>query len=129
MTTQEAADKLKELWLNDQNEEAIELFYPKDLKNDKLVFLTTRRRSGSNAESPRSKFDLMFIEAFHDSELSDVVIMGDYFCYQMKMDVTIKDVGRGVIQETWVFQFQNDEIVYERSFKGHNLQSINSMEI
>ena len=125
MNTQKIADKFIKLWREDRVEEAIQELYGKDM--NKPQFLLTRKRKGIKKIFNKSMHNLMHVEEFHDTVISDPLIIGDYFCFRLIMDMTIADFGHSAVKESWVFQVEGDKIVYERYFNnpGTNLNLIN----
>lgn len=116
MNTQEVADKLIQLWREGKNAEAITLLYPADYKAD--TFLMSRNCRGEAAMLNRSQFTGMRVDAFHSLEINDPLVLEDYFCIGLEMDFTLRDAGRSVISESWVFVVREGKIVGERYFSG-----------
>ena len=118
MNTYEVADKLVQLWSEERNEEAIRELYPNVPEVNKRSFLMSRKKTGNQEMLSSSQFMLMSVEKFHSMELTEPLVLGEYFCLGLKMDFTIKDLGRSFIRESWVFEVDNGKIIYERYF--HN---------
>jgi len=125
MNTQYVADKFIKLWREDRVEEAIHDLYQKDM--NKPQFLLTRKRKGLKNIFNKSMHSLIHVEEFHDTVISDPLIIADYFCFRLLMDMTIADFGHSSVRESWVFQVEDGKIVYERYFNnpGRNLNLIN----
>jgi hypothetical protein len=116
MTTQQVADKLIHYWRTDKIEDAITELYPSNENSKPPQFLSTRTRRGQKILSAKSPYKLMQIEEFHDTEISDPIIMGDYFCFRLTMNFIIADIGQSAVKESWVFEVKDGKIVFEKFF-------------
>lgn len=56
------------------------------------------------------------IEAMHGSNCSDPVIAGDWFSVSMRLDVTMKGMGRIDMSEICVYKVRDGKIVHEQFF-------------
>lgn len=117
MNTYEVADKLVQLWSEEKNEEAIKELYSVENVSQRS-FLVSRRKRGDQQMLSSSQFMLMTVEEFHSMELSEPLVLGEYFCVGLRMEFTIKGLGRSSIRESWVFEVKKGKIIYERYF--HN---------
>lgn len=116
MSTIEVADKLIQLWTENRNEEAIKELYPKAEDITRKSFLICRQKQGNPEMLKNSQFLLMPVDEVHSMSVTEPLIMGEYFCFSLTMDFTIKDLGRSSIRESWVFEVDKGKIVYERFF-------------
>lgn len=78
----------------------------------------SRKKNGKEQMLSSSQFMFLPVEEFHSMELSQPLVLGEFFCVGLKMDFTVKDKGRSSIRESWVFEVKKGKIVYERYF--HN---------
>lgn len=129
MNTLEIAEKFKELWLIGDNDEAIRLFYRDANFNNGNGFLLTRDITGHHYIFSQQIGQPILLDDFYSAELSDAVVMEDYFCYQLQMSFSLQDIGKASIKETWVFKLEKGKIIKETCYKGHSSNSLNSMEI
>ncbi len=116
MTTQDVADKFIQFWRSDNSELAIRELYTEDKQASLPQFLVTRTRKGQKMLSNKSQYKLMYIEEFHDTEISEPLIIGDYFCFRLTMNMTITDIGKSSVRESWVFEVKSGKIVFEKFF-------------
>ncbi|MBB5637811.1 hypothetical protein HDF26_000860 [Pedobacter cryoconitis] len=105
MNTQEVALKFIQLWREGRNDEAIKEFYPDTKSNHVPGFLYTREMKHKNG-----------------MEISDPLVIGEFFCFRLKMNVILKDIGESALNESWVFEVQKNKIVYERFFNCNTKQ-------
>jgi hypothetical protein len=105
MNTQEVALKFIQLWREGRNDDAIEEFYTETEINHQPGFLHSRK-----------------MELAHHTEISDPLVIGEYFCFRLKMSVTHQDTGSNFFNESWVFEVKEDKIIYERFFNCNSKQ-------
>ncbi|RAJ35429.1 SnoaL-like domain-containing protein [Pedobacter cryoconitis] len=106
MNTQEVADKFIQFWRDGKNEDAIKAFYSDHTIHQTPGFLYSRKMEQTDA-----------------AEISELLVVGEYFCLRLKMDVTLKDIGRSTLNESWVFEVKGGKIVYERFF-NYNTKAV-----
>lgn len=99
MNTREVADKFIQLWREGRNDDAIQTFYSAQIIHQTQGFLYSRKMEQANA-----------------IEISELLVIGEYFCLRLKMNVVLKDVGISTLNESWVFEVKGGKIVYERFF-------------
>lgn len=105
MNTQEIALKFIQLWREGRNDDAIKEFYPITKNNNDSGFLYTRKMEHSRS-----------------MEISEPLVIGEFFCFRLKMKLTLKDIGKSALNESWVFEVEGDKIVYERFFNCNSKQ-------
>lgn len=116
MNTQEVADKFIRLWREGRNDEAIKEFYPDGILTHDPGFLHSRKLEGENFRMNKPAYMLAYVEEFHETEISSPLVIGEYFCFRLIMNVTLKNAGRSSLNESWVFEVKNGKIIYERFF-------------
>ena len=106
MNTREVADKFIQLWREGKNDDAIKALYSAKTINQTRGFLYSRKMEQAN-----------------DTEISELLVVGEYFCLRLKMNVILKDIGTSILNESWVFEVKEDKIVYERFF-NYNTKAV-----
>ena len=99
MNTQEVADKFIQFWREGRNDDAIKAFYSGETIHQTPGFLYARKMEQTSA-----------------AEISELLVVGEYFCLRLKMDIMLEDTGRSTLNESWVFEVKEGKIVYERFF-------------
>lgn len=84
------------------NDEAVKAFYPDKTIHQTQGFLYSRKMEKTN-----------------DTELSELSVVGEYFCLTLKMNVILKCIGKSTLNESWVFEVKDGKIVYERFFNSN----------
>lgn len=99
MNTQEVADKFIQFWREGKNDDAIKAFYSDETIYQTLGFLYARK-----------------MEQTSTAQLSELLVVGEYFCLRLKMDIMLEDTGKSTLNESWVFEVKEGKIIYERFF-------------
>lgn len=105
MNTQEVALKLIQLWREGRNDDAIKEFYPATQNNHAPGFLYTRK-----------------MEQASRMEISDPLVIGEFFCFRLKMKLSLNGIEESVLNESWVFEVEEDKIIFERFFNCNTKQ-------
>jgi len=117
MTTSEIANRLVELCRGGKFEQAQKELYSNDAKSiepEDAPGVTTVAGLDKIIEKG-NEFEAM-IEEFYSSEVSDPVIAGNYFSISLIMDVTLKEMGRTLMEEICLYKVENGKIVSEQFF-------------
>jgi hypothetical protein len=117
MTTLEVANKLVAYMRTGQMLEAQEGLYADDIiciePEGAMAPHTTK---GKNAVAEKGKQFASMIEERHGGSCSDPAVAGRYFTIVMTLDVTIKGMGRQLIEEVCVYEVKDGKIVFEQFF-------------
>ncbi|MGY0036911.1 SnoaL-like domain-containing protein [Pedobacter sp. NJ-S-72] len=62
------------------------------------------------------------MEQTRSMEISDPLVIGEFFCFRLKMNFNLKDIGKSALNESWVFEVEKDKIIYERFFNCNSKQ-------
>ncbi|MBB5646259.1 SnoaL-like domain-containing protein [Pedobacter cryoconitis] len=106
MNTREVADKFIQLWREGRNDDAIQAFYSAQAIHQTRGFLYSRKMEQANS-----------------IEISELLVIGEYFCLRLKMNMVLKDIGTSTLNESWVFEVKGGKIVYERFF-NYNTKAV-----
>ena len=115
MTTPEVASRLIELCLKGQILEAQEELFA----DDAVAIEPTGDNpvtKGKEAIIEKSKQFAAMFEAVHSSEITEPIVVGNYFTIGWMFDVTLKGQGRQKMDEICVYQVKGGKIVLEQFF-------------
>ena len=117
MSTQEVANKWREMCLNGQNLECISELYSDDVVSKEMPGVPYGEEvSGKDNVLEKSKQWLDNVVEFHSSNISEPVIADNHFTAKMDFDVTFKDRGRQQMEEVCVFGVKDSKINFEQFF-------------
>ena len=71
---------------------------------------------GIEAIKAKSKQFSELVEAYHKLEVSEPIVSSEYFAIIMKLDLTMKGVGRNLMEEVCVYRVKEEKIVSEQFF-------------
>ena len=117
MTTQEVANRLVELCRAGKNVDAIkELYAPNVVSHEPEGAQGPPRTEGFDNVHQKTVGWLQNVEEFHTSAIGDPIVAGNHFAVAEKMDVTMKGIGRMVLDEIAVYEVTNGKITADRFF-------------
>lgn len=118
MSTQTVANKWAEYCRTGQWDKAMDELY-----GDNIISLEMEgaqgfppRLEGIEAVKQKGEQWNSMVETFHGLEIEGPIVAGDHFTATMKMDITMKGMGRTTNEEVAVFKVENDKIVFEQFF-------------
>jgi hypothetical protein len=117
MTTQEVANKLVAYIRQGQIAEAqTELYSDEIICIEPEGAMAPHFTKGKKAVAEKGKQFASMIEERHGGSCSDPVVGGRYFSISMKLDATIKGMGRQLLDEICVYEVKDGKILYEQFF-------------
>lgn len=117
MTTQEVANRMNELFKQNNWMQAQDELYADDVMSiepEGAPGLRTVQGKAALKEKAQQFQDM--IEEMHGGWCSDVLVGGDYLTCTMGMDVTMKGMGRIKMEEVCVYKVKDGKVVSEQFF-------------
>lgn len=117
MTTAEVANQLVEICRSGEWEKAYASLYA-----DHAVSIEPaggpwpERCEGMDAIKAKGDQWGSMVEDFHGVEIEGPLVAGDYFTCTMKMDITMKGMGRSQNEEICLYKVEDGKIVSEQFF-------------
>lgn len=117
MTTQEVANRMSELFKQNQWHQAQEELYADDCESIEPAHAQGMQSvKGKQAIVDKGKQFQSMIEEMHGGWVSDLVVGGNYITCAMGMDVTMKGMGRIKLDEVAVYEVKDGKVVKEQFF-------------
>ena len=117
MTTQEVADRLKQLFSENKWDDAQdELFSPDAESIEPPTAQGMKSVKGIDATRKKGQEFNEQVEEVHGGYVSDFLVAGNHIACAMGMDVTFKGMGRTKIDEIAVYEVRDGKIVKEQFF-------------
>ena len=116
MTTQEIANKLVHFCREGKNVEAINELYADNVVSLEPKGSQAERVEGKEGVLAKNNQWLEMVEEFHSSVISDPLVAGNHFACSMKMDVTMKGMGRITMDEICVYEVADGKIISDQFF-------------
>ena len=118
MTTQQVADHLVKLCRVGNFQGAVKDLYHQDIVSNEPVGAGPgpQRVQGFDAVLAKSVEWGKGVEEMHSAWVSDPIVAGNHFAVAMKMDVTMKGMGRINMDEICVYEVANGKITTDRFF-------------
>lgn len=116
MTTQKIAQRLVELCRQGQFEAAQKELYADDCISTEPAGAPMETVEGLDALIEKGERFMSMVEEVHGIEVSDPLVAGSYFTVVMKLDTTMKDSGRSLMEEICLYQVHEGKIVSEEFF-------------
>ena len=117
MTTHEVANRLVELCRQGKNVDAIkELYAPNVVSLEPTGAQGPPRTEGFENVLNKTLGWLQNVEQFHSSVIGDPIVAGNHFAVAEKVEVTMKDIGRMVLDEIAVFEVTDGKITKDQFF-------------
>jgi limonene-1,2-epoxide hydrolase len=125
-STSEVAHRLIELCREGKNMDAVNELYADHILSLEPKGSMAERTEGKEAVIEKETGFFMSVEEVHSSEVSEPLVAENFFSLTMKMDMTIKGMGRMKMDEVCVFEVNDGKIVFEQFFfTPMNMQSPN----
>ncbi|MBL6448537.1 nuclear transport factor 2 family protein [Fulvivirga sp. 29W222] len=115
-TVREVANRLVDLCRKGQFDTAEHELYADNILSLEPDNTPGQRVEGIKGKLEKSKHFNEMTEEIHSMEISDPIIADNFFAISMKLDVTMKGVGRTTMEEICVYEVENGKIVTERFF-------------
>lgn len=119
MNTEQIAQRLVELCRKGEYDRAQVELYAEDavsIEPEGLPPEALGNAHGMEAIREKGRKFNESIEAMHGSSVSDPVIAGNWFSVSMRLDVTMKGMGRIDMSEICVYRVRDGKIVHEQFF-------------
>ena len=116
MNTQQVADRLVALCREGKNIDAINELYDDNIVSHEVKGSPMELTEGKDAVRGKSEYWHSTVEEIHSGEVSDPIVIGNFFTVSMDMDVTYKESGRMRMQEIAVYEVKDGKIVAEQFF-------------
>ena len=114
MSATEVANRLVELCRQGKNMDAIKELYADNIVSDEPVGSRHPHTEGkANVLTNQTEFFSM-VEEVHSSEVSNPLVAANFFSVTMKMDMTMKGMGRMTMDEVCVYKVVDGKIVHEQ---------------
>ncbi|HOZ86726.1 MAG TPA: nuclear transport factor 2 family protein [Bacteroidia bacterium] len=116
LTTEMVANRMKELCSKGRNIEAIDELYSDRIISIEPHGLHPYRIEGKISVLAKNKQWLSSFKNIESISISEPLVSGNYFCFTLKMEVTVKDIGKNSMSEICVYEVENGKIVFEQFF-------------
>jgi hypothetical protein len=115
-TTEMVANRMRELCSKGRNLQAIDELYSDRIISIEPQGLHPYRIEGKTSVLAKNKQWLSSFKHIESVTISEPLLSGNYFCFTMKMEVTVKDIGKNSVSEICVYEVENGKIVFEQFF-------------
>ncbi|WP_295798483.1 nuclear transport factor 2 family protein [Mucilaginibacter sp.] len=116
MNTQQVADRLVSLCREGKNIDAINELYDDNIVSHEAKGSPMELAEGKEAVLGKNQYWYSTVEEIHSGEVSNPIVIGNFFTVSMHMDVTYKEGGRMPMQEIAVYEVKDGKIVAEQFF-------------
>lgn len=117
MTTQQVADRMSELFKeNKWDKVQEELFAGNCVSIEPDNSMALKRAEGLPAIKEKGRQFNEMIEEMHGGWVSELVVGGNFISCAMGMDVTMKGMGRIVMNEIAVYEVKDGKVIKEQFF-------------
>ena len=115
-STTEVAHRLIELCRQGKNMDAVHELYADNILSLEPKGSMNDRAEGKEAVIAKETGFFTLVEEVHSSEVSDALVAENFFSVTMKMDMTVKGMGRTRMDEVCVYEVKDGKIVFEEFF-------------
>jgi ketosteroid isomerase-like protein len=115
-STTEVAHRLIELCRQGKNMDAVHELYADNILSLEPKGSMNEQAEGKEAVIAKETGFFTMVEEVHSSELSDALVAENFFSVTMKMDMTVKGMGRTRMDEVCVYEVKDGKIVFEEFF-------------
>jgi hypothetical protein len=116
MTTTEVANKLVALCREGKNMDAVHELYAANVLSLEPKGSRMERAEGKDAIIAKELAFFEMVEEVHSNEVSEPIVAANFFSVTMKMDMTLKGMGRTSMDEVCVYEVKDGKIVFEQFF-------------
>src|SRR2546423_1309872 len=117
MTTQDVANRLKELFNEGKWMEAQQEFFSEDAESiEPPNSPGVKSVKGMDAIRKKAQDFNNMVEEMHGGYVSEPVVAGNYIAFGMGMDATYKGMGRQKMDEIALYEVKDGKIVKEQFF-------------
>ncbi len=117
-TTQEVANRLASLCREGKFVDAVKELYAPDVLSDEPQGMGPRpsHYEGMDQVLKKNEEFVKGIEEVHSNIISEPIVADNHFALSMKMDVTMKGMGRMQMDELCVYEVKDGKISHDRFF-------------
>jgi hypothetical protein len=115
-STTEVAHRLIELCRQGKNMDAVHELYADNILSLEPKGSMNEQAEGKEAVIAKETGSFTIVEEVHSSEVSDALVAENFFSVTMKMDMTVKGMGRTRMDEVCVYEVKDGKIVFEEFF-------------
>jgi ketosteroid isomerase-like protein len=115
-STTEVAHRLIELCRQGKNMDAVHELYADNILSLEPKGSMNEQAEGKEAVIAKETGFFTIVEEVHSSEVSDALVAENFFSVTMKMDMTVKGMGRTRMDEVCVYEVKDGKIVFEEFF-------------
>ncbi|HEV8283988.1 MAG TPA: nuclear transport factor 2 family protein [Chitinophagaceae bacterium] len=117
MTTQDVANRLKELFKENKWQEAQEELFSEDAESIEPAHSPGLQSvKGLDAIKKKGEDFNNMVEEMHGGYVSDPIVAGNYIAVAMGIDCTYKGMGRQKMDEIALYEVKDGKIVKEQFF-------------
>ncbi|MES2678795.1 MAG: SnoaL-like domain-containing protein [Bacteroidota bacterium] len=116
MTIEMVANRMRELCSKGRNLEAIDELYSERIISIEPHGLHPYKIEGKVSVLAKNRQWLSTFKQIESISISQPLVSGNYFCFTMKIDAVIKDIGKNSMSEICVYEVENGKIVFEQFF-------------
>lgn len=116
MTTKQVADRLVDLCRKGDIFTAQGELYSDSILSLEPANAQVPRAEGIKAVSEKGKQFASMIEERHGGSISEPTVQGNFFSLGWTLDVTMKGMGRMLLDEICVYEVKDGKIVFEQFF-------------
>jgi hypothetical protein len=117
MTTQDVANRLKELFNENKWQEAQEELFSEDAESVEPAHSPGLQSvKGLDAIKKKGEDFNNMVEEMHGGYVSDPVVAGNHIAFAMGLDCTYKGMGRQKMDEIALYEVKDGKIVKEQFF-------------
>ena len=116
MSTRDIAKKLIKYCRDQKHRRAVDELYSNDCISREMPGVPDEIVEGKAAVIAKNAKWFEAVKEFHECEVSDPIVSGDYFSCLMTLDVTFYGRKRMQLSEICVYEVANEKIVSEQFF-------------
>ena len=116
MTTQQIADRLVSLCRQGQNALAQVELYDDEIESIEAQNSKFKRTKGIKKVQRKTAMFYEMAQEIHKYELSDPLVVNDYFCFKLCIDVTLRGLGRVELEELCIYHVADEKIIKEEFY-------------
>lgn len=121
MNTTEIAYRLVDLCRKGQNALAQVELYDDNIESIESKQLKSRRVKGIKKVQKKTAAFFEMAQKIHHYEYTDPLIIDDHFCFKLTVDVTLRGIGRILLEEICMYHVKNDKIIKEEIYYAQNI--------
>ncbi|NJB83882.1 SnoaL-like domain-containing protein [Wenyingzhuangia aestuarii] len=116
MTTEEIAERLVSLCRRGQNALAQVELYDDDIESIESQSSRYRKTKGIKKVQRKTAMFFELAQKIHHYSISDPLVVDNYICFKMSIDVTVRGLGRVQLDELCVYHVKDEKIIKEEFY-------------